>query len=75
MILFKKKDTFSISLYSDIYGPISFRLGLMIGTTKLYVLISVWMALTVIKGHRYKRNKKNFGVHFVRNFTVDMDEI
>ena len=30
-----------IDLYSDIYRAISFKLGMMIETTKLYILISV----------------------------------
>ena len=30
------------------FKPISFRHSLMIGTTKLYILISVWMTLTFV---------------------------
>ena len=37
---------FHVGLYSDIYRPISFKLGMMIETTKFYILISVWMTLT-----------------------------
>ena len=32
-----------IGFYSYICRPISFKLGLMIETTKLYIFISVWM--------------------------------
>ena len=31
--------TFNIGWYSDIYRPISFKLGMIVETTKLYVLI------------------------------------
>ena len=42
------KKNFNIGLYSYIYRSISFRLGVMLETTKLYVLISVWVTLTFI---------------------------
>ena len=45
------------------YWPISFRLGLMIKTTRLSILLSVWMTLTFTQGHSCMRNKK-FVVHF-----------
>ena len=45
----------------------------MIGSTKLYILISVWLAfnfkVTVVW------ENKNFVVHFLRSFTIDLDEI
>ena len=31
---------------------------MMIGTTKLYIFISIWMTLTFIQGHSCMRNKK-----------------
>ena len=34
---------FNVGLYSHIYKLISFKLGMMIEITKLYILISVWM--------------------------------
>ena len=37
---------FNNGLCSDIYRPISFKFSIMIETTKLYILISVWMTLT-----------------------------
>ena len=33
------------------------KLGIMIKTTKLYILISVWMTLMFIEGHSCMRNK------------------
>ena len=41
-------NTIYIDLYSDIYRPISFKLGLIIEITKLYIFTSVWMTLTFI---------------------------
>ena len=35
-----------------------FKLGMMIKTTKLYILISVWITLTFIHGHSCIRNQK-----------------
>ena len=48
---------FNVNLYSDIYGPISFKLR-MIETTKVYIVISVWMTMTFIQGHSWTRNQK-----------------
>ena len=45
-------------LYSGIYGPISLKLGMMIETTKLYILISVWKTWTFIHGHSCRWNQK-----------------
>ena len=53
----------NIVLYSNIYRPISLKLGMMIETTKLYILISVWMALTFVQGHNCMRNQ-NLGCLF-----------
>ena len=55
---FVKKKSFNIGLYSDIYGQISFKLGIMIETTKLYILISVLVTFTFIQGHRCMGNQK-----------------
>ena len=52
------------------YRAISVKLGVMIETTELYILMSVWMTLTFIQGHSCMRNQ-NFGVHFLRNFAVN----
>ena len=58
LIWFLFKKNFDIGLHSDIYRPISFKLGMMIETTKLYILISVYMTLTLIKGHICVGNQK-----------------
>ena len=39
----KQSKTFKVRLFSVIYGPISLKPGMMVGTTKLYILMSVWM--------------------------------
>ena len=48
----------NIGLYSDIYKPISFKLGVKIETTKLYILISVWITVIFIQDHSCMRNQK-----------------
>ena len=63
---------FNIGLYSDSFIQISFQLGKMIETTKLYGLISVWMTLIFIQGHR---EIKIVGVHIIANWSVDFDEM
>ena len=35
----------------DIYGLISFQLGMVTEMTKLYILMSVWVSLAFIQGH------------------------
>ena len=45
---FIKKNYFNISLYSDIYRPISFKHRTIIKTTKLYILMSCWDDLVFI---------------------------
>ena len=36
----------------------SFKLGMMIGTAMLFILMSAWMILTLIQGHTCLRNRK-----------------
>ena len=60
-------------MYSDFYIPIPFKL-VMTGTTKLYILASVWMTLIFIQGHSCIKIK-DFGVHFLKTFAVQVDEI
>ena len=40
---------FNAGLFSDIYRPISFKLGMAIETTKFYILLSDWIILIFIK--------------------------
>ena len=35
---------------SDIYGPFWFKLGMMTDTTELYILILIYVTLTLIQG-------------------------
>ena len=53
-----------VGLYSNIYRPISFKQGMIVGTIQLY-----------IQGHSWIQKKKDFIVHFLRNFTVDLHDI
>ena len=62
------KQKLNIGLYSDIYRPISWEI------TKIYILISVLMTLISFKAAVVKI-LKNFGIHFLRNLAVDVDEI
>ena len=62
-----------ISLYSEIYRPIFFKLDAMIGTTTLSILVSVWMTLAFKVTIAWEI--MNFNVQFLRNFAVDLDEI
>ena len=48
---------------------------MIIGTTRLYILLSVWMTLTFVQGHTCTRNKKNLSVHLFANLGIDFDEI
>ena len=52
------KQNLNVGLFSDIWRPIYFKLGMMIRTTKLYMLIPVWITLTFIQGHSCIRNSK-----------------
>ena len=44
----------------DVYEPVFFKLGMVTGTIELYILVLVWMTLTLIQGRRDARNQKNF---------------
>ena len=46
----------------------------MFETTKLYILLSVWITLTVLPGGGLWKLKKKFGVHFLGNVAVDVGE-
>ena len=44
---------------------------MMIETTELYILITVWMTL----GSRSNLYEKNYCAHFLSDFSVDLDKI
>ena len=48
----------NVSLHSDIYGPISFKLCVMIEITERYIIMPVWISLTFIHSHRFMRCQK-----------------
>ena len=60
-VIFVETD-FQVGLYSDFYSLVSFKLYMMIETTKLYILMSVWMPLTFIQGYNCMRNKKKMSI-------------
>ena len=49
-------------------------IGVMIGTAKLNILITVWMTMTFIHGHSCMRNQKLL-CPFLGKFAVGMDDI
>ena len=51
------KKNFNVGLCSDNKRLVSFKFGMMMETTKLYILISVWMTSTFIQGHSCIRNQ------------------
>ena len=57
-------------LYSDIYRPISFKLGFTIKTMKFYILVT----LTFIQGHSCIRNQ-NLSIHFLANLCINLHRI
>ena len=76
LLIFKGEDPaykislrgFNVGSYFDTYRPISFKVGMTGEITKLYILISVWMALTFIHGHSCMRffflNPRTFHCRF-----------
>ena len=47
-------------MQSDIYEPIWFKLDMMIDTTKLYILMLVYLTLTLIQGQGGARKQTAF---------------
>ena len=68
-----KQTKFNVGLYLDIYEAISFELGLVIGPTKLYNMLSVWMILTSFKVTCMIN--QNLWCPSLWNFAIDLDEI
>ena len=69
-----------VVLYSDMYR-LSFKLGMLMETMKLYILISVtfskgpvWMTLTFIQDHSCMRNQKLL-LPFSGKFLIKLDGI
>ena len=58
-----------IGLLLNIYS----QNGLIIETTKLYILIPVWVISTCIQGHSCKNN--HFCAYFLTDFQNELDEI
>ena len=52
------KQIFNVVLQSDVCRPIPYKLGKIIETTELYILIRVLMTFVVIQGHSCMKNRK-----------------
>ena len=50
------KYTFNIGLHQDTCEPICFKLGMMLGTTKLFRMIPIKVTFTISQGHRVIEN-------------------
>ena len=68
------ENNFNVGFYLNIDRPIPFKFGMMIVTTKFYILISVWMTWTLFKV-TFVWEMKNFCVQCVRNVPLDLDKI
>ena len=51
------KHIFNNISCSEAYKLISFKLSMMLHTSKVYSNVLVWMALTVVKGHKIMRKQ------------------
>ena len=68
------KGNINVGFYSDIYTPISFELRVLIGTTKLYIL----MPCSSDDLDVYSRSpfyEKKIPVHLLANLSIDLDDI
>ena len=65
------KGNFNVGFYWGIYGPCSFKLGMMAETNQRYILMPVYVTWTFIQGHNCMRNQKvlcSFWHKFHRQF-------
>ena len=61
-------------MHSDVYESIWSKLGMMIDTIVLYILVLVLLFLTLIQGHRTAR-KQNLCVSYLRKFVNNLNGI
>ena len=54
----KNNEINNVSMLSDIYKPVWFKLSMMIDTTEHYILILFYVTLTFIQGHRDARKQQ-----------------
>ena len=47
----------NIGMHLDVYEPLWFKLGMMMGVTELYILILVYLTFTFVQGH-YNAGKR-----------------
>ena len=60
-----------VCLCFDIYGMISFKLSLMIDTTRLYSLMPVYMTWTIGQGH-FLWESKTVDALLLAKFSIDL---
>ena len=74
LLCFNSFFNINIRLYSHIYRAISFKLDIMVETTELYILISVWITLTGIQGHScIKKIKALESIFFCKLIYLSID--
>ena len=57
-VLFTALKNLNVCMQSETHECICFKLGLMIDTSVLYILILVQLIVTLIQGHRCARKQK-----------------
>ena len=57
-VLLTVSKNFIVDMHSDVWELIWFKLGMMIDTVKFDILVLVYVALTMIQGHRSARKQK-----------------
>ena len=54
-VFFAVSENFNVGMHSDIYESIWFKLGMLIDTIELCILIIIYVTLTLMQDHRYAR--------------------
>ena len=68
-VLLNASKTFSVGICVEAFGPSSFKLSVMIVTTKLYKLTPLWITLAFIQGC-----KQNFCTNYFAMLSTDFDK-
>ena len=68
-------NIFNVGMHSDCLGLICFKLGLMIDIVLIYILMLVYLTLTLIQGHRDMRKQKLLYRFFHKVSHEDLDGI
>ena len=57
-VLLTASKNLNDGMHSEVYESVWSKLGMIIDTVALYILILLWLALTLIQGHRSARKQK-----------------